>query len=238
MAHIEYWDWDILNDKLHWSEEMYRIFGLYPQKFGATYEAFINSVHPEDRAYLDNAVKKALAGAPYAIDFRVVLEEEEERIVHAQGKVLFNNKNIPVLMRGTVQDVTEKKHAEQAFLTSVAARKKEIHHRIKNNLQVISSLLDLQAEKFGNKECLENSEILEAFKESQDRVVSMALIHEELHEGGGNEYLNFSQYLEKLIDHLFLTYTLENVEISLNMDLQEDIFFDMDTAVRLGIIVN
>ena len=141
-------------------------------------------------------------------------------------------------MRGTVQDITERKKAEEALANIEIARKKEIHHRIKNNLQVISSLLDLQAEKFKNREDIKDSEVLEAFRESQDRVISMALIHEELYKGGGIDTLNFSPYIEELAENLFLTYRLGNTDISLNMDLEENIFFDMDTAVPLGIIVN
>lgn len=68
--------------------------------------------------------------------------------------------------------------------------------------------------------------------------MSIALIHEELHEGGGNNTLYFSPYLEKLVENLFQTYSIGNVDISLNMDLEDSIFFDMDTAVPLGIIVN
>lgn len=116
-------------------------------------------------------------------------------------------------------------------------RKKEIHHRIKNNLQVISSLLDLQAEKFNGKNSIKDSEILEAFKESQDRIISMALIHEELYRGEEVDTLNFSQYIEELANNLILTYKFRN-DVSLNMDLDENIFFDMDTAVPLGIIIN
>jgi two-component sensor histidine kinase len=112
------------------------------------------------------------------------------------------------------------------------ARQKEIHHRIKNNLQIISSLLDLQADKFNNPK------VIEAFRESQNRVVSMALIHEELYKGGGFETLNFSPYIEKLADTLFQTYRLENTDISLNMDLEENLSFNMDIAIPLGIIVN
>ena len=82
-----------------------------------------------------------------------------------------------------VRDITQQIEGEKSLLKAEKARKKEIHHRIKNNLQVISSLLDLQAEKFKNRECIKNSEILEAFRESQDRVISMALIHEELYKG-------------------------------------------------------
>jgi two-component sensor histidine kinase len=91
---------------------------------------------------------------------------------------------------------------------------------------------------FNGRECIRDSEVLEAFRNSQDRVISMALIHEELYKGGGFETLNFSPYIKKLIDSLFYTYSIGNIDISLNMDLVENAFFDMDTAVPLGIIVN
>jgi PAS domain S-box-containing protein len=147
-----------------------------------------------------------------------------------------------------VLDITKRKEAEKALEKIAIARKKEIHHRIKNNLQVISSLLDLQAEKFRDQEFIKDSEVLKAFRESQNRVISMALIHEELYKGKGFkgegfesegfERLNFSPYIEKLAANLFLTYRLENTDINLNMDLEENLFFDIDTAVPLGIIVN
>ena len=137
-----------------------------------------------------------------------------------------------------VHDITERKKAEKTLANIEIARKKEIHHRIKNNLQVISSLLDLQAEMFRDRGCVENSEVLKAFRESQERVMSIALIHEELHEGRGNDTLNFSPYLERLVKNLFQTYRLGNVDTRLNLDLEENIFFDMDIAVPLGIIIN
>jgi PAS domain S-box-containing protein len=136
------------------------------------------------------------------------------------------------------REITERKRAEEAMAYIEIARKKEIHHRIKNNLQVISSLLDLQAEKFTNRKDIKDSEVIEAFRESQDRVISMALIHEELYKGSGFEKLNFSQYIEDLTKNLFLTYRIIGNQISLNMDVEEIILFDMDTAVPLGIIVN
>ncbi|MDQ1275713.1 MAG: hypothetical protein QG610_1288, partial [Euryarchaeota archaeon] len=151
---------------------------------------------------------------------------------------IYNGENIPIRVKGIVQDITERKKAEEALINLETARKKEIHHRIKNNLQVISSLLDLQAEKFRGRKYIENSEVLNAFRESQDRVISIALIHEELHEGGKTDTLNFSPYLQRLIENLFQTYTLGNADISLNIDLEENTFFDMDTAIPLGLIVN
>jgi two-component sensor histidine kinase len=135
-------------------------------------------------------------------------------------------------MKGTVQDITERKKAEEALEKMERIRIKEIHHRIKNNLQIISSLLDLQAETFRDKE------VLEAFRESQNRVISMSLIHEELYKGEGTDALDFSAYLRKLAEKLFQTYSLTDKNIHLYMDLEENVFFDMDTAVPLGIIVN
>lgn len=54
IAHLGSWDWDIVKNTLYWSDEVYRIFGLTPQEFGETYEAFLNSVHPDDRRFVKN----------------------------------------------------------------------------------------------------------------------------------------------------------------------------------------
>jgi two-component sensor histidine kinase len=96
---------------------------------------------------------------------------------------------------------------------------------------VISSLLDLQAEKFNDKK------VVEAFRESQNRVVSMALIHEELYRGEGLDKIDFSLYIKELADNLLLTYRL-GTDVNLEIAIEEKLFFNMDTAVPLGIIVN
>ncbi len=176
-----------------------------------------------------------------------IVHQYETLRLRKDGKVIYVSMNLSpvfdvygklIAISFIVRDITERKEAEESLANIEIARKKEIHHRIKNNLQVISSLLDLQAEKFNNREEIKDSEVLEAFRESQDRVISMALIHEELYKGGGIDTLDFSSYIEELAENLFLTYRLGNTDISLNMDLEENIFFDMDTAVPLGMIVN
>src|SRR5665647_1045539 len=237
MTHIGNWDNDLVIGELYWSDEMYRIFGLNPRE-KITYDQFLSYVRPEDRDYVYKSTPKTIKGKIYATNYKIVRPDGEERIVHSEREVIFDEKNNPTRMRGTIQDITERKNAEEALVNIETARKKEIHHRIKNNLQVISSLLDLQAEKFNNREDIKDSEVMEAFRESQDRVRSMALIHEELYKDGGFETLNFSSYIKELADNLFLTYLLGNNYISLNMDLEENLFFDMDTAIPLGMIVN
>ncbi|MDP4107638.1 MAG: PAS domain S-box protein, partial [Bacillota bacterium] len=97
-------------------------------------------------------------------------------------------------------DITERKKSDETLRNFEIAQKKEIHHRIKNNLQVVSSLLDLQSDKFKGRKTISDSEIQNAFKESMDRVLSISLIHEELYKGNNVELLNFSQYIQELVE--------------------------------------
>jgi PAS domain S-box-containing protein len=122
IAHMGNWDWDIVTGELRWSDEIYRIFGLEPQQFGATYEAFLNTVHPDDRKHVQESVNKALdEGAPYNIDHRIVLPSGDVRFVNEQGEVAFNSAGEPVRMNGVVLDITDRKLAEEALRESEAA---------------------------------------------------------------------------------------------------------------------
>lgn len=108
IAHLGNWQWDIVSDRLNWSDEVYRIFGLQPQEFGATYKAFLQRVHPEDRPLVAAAVERSLAGQDpeYSIQHRIVRPDGTERIVHERGETTFAGER-PVEMIGTVHDITE-----------------------------------------------------------------------------------------------------------------------------------
>lgn len=110
-------------------------------------------------------------------------------------------------------------------------RKKEIHHRIKNNLQVISTLLYLESGNFTDKD------VIEAFRDSQHRVKSMALVHEKLYQSEDMVSVDFADYIKNLADYLFQSYSLDSGKVSLKLDIDK-VFLGMDTAVPLGIIVN
>lgn len=114
IANLGNWDWDIVNNRLQWSDEIYRIFGLMPHEFGATYEAFIQSVHPDDRKFVDESVNKALTeDEPYSIEHRIIHPYGSERVVHEQAEIFYDDTNQAIRMVGTVQDITERKHAEE-----------------------------------------------------------------------------------------------------------------------------
>lgn len=114
IAHIGNWEWDIGKNRLWWSDETYRIFGLIQQTFAATFEAFLDSVHPGDREYVKRSVNESLyEKKPHNIDFRIILPDGSIRFVHGQGEVSFDNTGKVIQMSGTAQDITERKKADE-----------------------------------------------------------------------------------------------------------------------------
>ncbi|MBF0623206.1 MAG: PAS domain S-box protein [Magnetococcales bacterium] len=140
IAHLGSWDWNIPANTLQWSDEIYRIFGLAPREFGATYEAFLNAIHPDDRPAVEEAVRNSLAdpSQPYDIVHRVLRPDGVIRIVHELAEITRNAAGAPLLMSGTVQDVTERKQAEERLAqTLVQLQEKENHLR-----SVLATALD------------------------------------------------------------------------------------------------
>jgi PAS domain S-box-containing protein len=183
-------------------------------------------------------LKNRLLGMDDSYELKLIKKDGSILWASVNAKPLFDKDDNFVGSMSMLTDITRRKEAEQALANFEIAREKEIHHRIKNNLQVVSSLLDLQAHKFKGRSNINDSEVIDAFRESQNRVISMALIHEELYRRGGLEAINFSEYVEKLTDHLLSTYQLGKANISLKLNLEANIFFDMDTAIPLGTIIN
>ena len=113
MAHIGNWDWNLVTGEVHWSNELYRIFGCSPQKPGATLDEFLNYVYPDDRDRVHNAIKKGLDGELITGNYRIILASGEERIVHTEAEVFYNDENNPIQVKGTVQDITEIRKVEE-----------------------------------------------------------------------------------------------------------------------------
>lgn len=120
----------------------------------------------------------------------------------------------------------EKKRAEERGILL-----KEIHHRVKNNLQIIKSLLNLQSHT------IENNEVNDLFKQSQFRINSMAIIHEMLYQTEDFTQINFSHYIEKLVSDLINSYKGSEHHIHTNIDIK-NIHFNVDTSIPLGLIIN
>jgi len=141
--------------------------------------------------------------------------------------------DIPRIL-AVVENITERKKAEEQIKKDLKEKQvllKEIYHRVKNNLQVISSLLGLQASY------IEDKQALEMFKESRDRVRSMALIHEELYRSKEFSNIDFGKYIKNLTGQLVKTYIIDSGRIDLDCKF-EDVSLGMVQAVPCGLVIN
>ncbi len=113
IAHIGSWEWDLRSDAITWSDELYGIFGVEQGTAPLSYDPYLEQVHPEDRARVDETVRQAYAdGRPFAVEHRVVRPDGSERVVSGSGRVLFEGDE-PVMMVGTAQDVTEQRQVDK-----------------------------------------------------------------------------------------------------------------------------
>lgn len=216
-----------------------KITGYSRDEFISGKMKWIEIVLPEYRPLIIENLKKMELNpnSSTELEYRIKKKDGDIRWLREITHVIPGKSGISGKFQGFVRDITQRKKAEETLARTEEARIKEIHHRIKNNLQVISSLLSLQAEKLGDRETFQSSEVFEAFRESQNRVTSIALIHEELYQGKDMETLDFSAYLRRLTADLLRSYSIENKNIDVNMEL-EPAFLEMDTSVPLGIIAN
>ncbi len=132
------------------------------------------------------------------------------------------------------QEVLERKRAEEKIKGSLKEKEmllKEIHHRVKNNLQVVSSMLKIQAEYSQDKKTVD------MFQESQNRVRSIALIHEMLYQSKNLSKIDFSEYIQPITTNLMRTYGVDPIRIKLNINVK-DVFMDLDRAIPCGLIIN
>jgi len=192
-------------------------------------------IEPEDFCLFreeEHKIRQCSGNCQGELDYRIRCRDGKIKWMHETYQKVPGKGKKPDVYNGIIYDITERKKAEENLARVEMARKKEVHHRIKNNLQIISSLLDLQAEN------LEDKRIKEVLRESQNRIMSIALIHRELYRERKLSNVNLSAYLRALAENLLNTYKIGDSRINLYIDIEENILFDVETAVPLGIIIN
>lgn len=117
LAQLGSWEWDVIADHVVWSDELYRIFGLKPDEFDATFSGYLSRLHPDDQPRARANVERALATThPYAEDYRVVYPDGEERWVHCRGRAITSEGGNVERLIGTSQDITERRRFETDLL--------------------------------------------------------------------------------------------------------------------------
>ncbi|AUB56136.1 histidine kinase [Methanobacterium subterraneum] len=194
--------------------------------------SFMDFVHPEDQQRILEYHKMRRSGdvnIPDEYEFRLLDKDGEERQIMLYASLIPSTTDSVV----SLLDITQRKTAENEVKRSLNEKElllREIHHRVKNNMQIISSLLNLQ------RSYIHDEEAANILQESQGRVKSMALIHEKLYQTSDLARINVEEYIQSLTMNLFHSYTV-NPGIKLSMDVS-DLYFNIDTAVPLGLIIN
>jgi PAS domain S-box-containing protein len=134
LAHIGSWEWDIAGDRVTWSNELYRIYDLQPERGELNYEAYLSRIHPGDRDRVRSTIAVALdEGHAFELTHRAVLGDGSERIVQGRGRVILDRAGHPLRMVGTSQDITERERVEQVRENILSA----VSHELRTPLTAI-----------------------------------------------------------------------------------------------------
>jgi PAS domain S-box-containing protein len=222
------------NQLLYVSPAYEKIWGRPIAATNGEPQFWIETVYPEDRPIVEEAIAKQLQGESTSYEYRIVRPDGSIRWIWARDFPIKDEFGKLYRIAGIAEDVSDRKIAEvqiQASLQEKEVLIKEIHHRVKNNMQVISSLLELQSQY------LDDPPTIALFRESQSRILSMALIHEQLYQSLHLDKIDFAKYIKALATNLFQFFGNHSNAIELKLNLAE-YSLNIETAIPCGLIVN
>lgn len=197
---------------------------------------WIDTLYPEELDRLSVYIEAWHRGEHFNnIEYRIVRPDGEIRWISDRAFPIRNQQGVVYRYAGISEDISERKLASEQLQASLIEKEvllQEIHHRVKNNLQIISSLLYLQANR------IENDQAREFLQDSRSRIESMALVHETLYIAHNFAGINFAEYVQNLVANLFQMYKNSTLTISLRVNVAPDILINLDQAIPCGLIVN
>jgi PAS domain S-box-containing protein len=192
-------------------------------------------IHPDDRQRIwDNVQESVKENKPFKLVYKINTADSKQKYVWEQGRGIFSPKGELISLEGFISDITDTKKAEEEIKKSLKEKNillQEIHHRVKNNMQIISSLLSLQS-RYVNEEIA-----LNLLKESQGRIRAMALVHEKLYQSENLGNINFAEYIKSLIMELESLYRVNKSLLKTEINV-EDVYLDINAAIPCGLIIN
>ncbi len=231
------WDWNLITGELYVSPQALQMLGYEQTDFTGSMEQWEELIHPEDQPWVLQRLHDHLANPnqEYGFDYRLQTKSGTWKWIANYGKVVErDSEGHPLRMLGIQQDITQRKKAEEKLQASLREKEvllREIHHRVKNNLHIISSLLDLQAN------LLDNEGLLEIFADSQNRIQSMALIHEQLYQSPDLGEVEFGAYIHQLMDNLFLSFSHHLNQVKPVIEVAS-VYLNLETAIPCGLLIN
>lgn len=216
------------------NDSIIKITGLSQEELVGRHFTELDMVFPDDMQKHLKKLPQVLNGEP--------IKPFESRIFDNKGNVHWIQTRATTIQKGEdikyflviSTNITEQKMAQKELEESLQEKDvllREIHHRVKNNMQIISSLLNLQIQH------VDGEESVNVLKESQGRVKSMAMIHEKLYQSPSFTNIQFKNYVEKLVSDIFYSYGIKDGNIKPILEIQ-DLNIGIDTAIPLGLIIN
>jgi PAS domain S-box-containing protein len=236
VARLGSWVWHIKENRIEWSDQMFKIFGLDKEDFSDDLTQVIASfIHPEDRPRVEHSNRSVVQEKqPIPLEYRIIRPDKVVRHVWAEaGELVMDDEGKPALLRGIVQDITDKKQAEEKINKLLREKElllKETHHRVKNNMGLIYSLLALQAA------AVDGGDPRSILHDAAGRVRSMMLMYDRLYRGEQFGQLNARSFLVPLITEIMQLFPdLPAVTVEEKID---GIILNAKTISTLGIIIN
>ena len=232
------WDWHVLTGETSFNERWAGMLGYtLAELTPVSIKTWVSLCHPDDLARSDELLKLHFSG-------KLPIYEAETRMKHRDGHwvwvldrgsvVEWDDAGQPARVTGTHLDITDRVRHEEEIVASLKQKEsllREVHHRVRNNMQVILSLLNLQAKK------IRDEKFLKIFRENQNRVKAIALVHEELYQSKSLTLVDFRDYLRKLTENLVLTSDARKHQLTIEISA-EKIYLPVDMVIPLGLITN
>ncbi|MBF2056622.1 MAG: PAS domain S-box protein [Cyanobacterium sp. T60_A2020_053] len=219
------------------------LYGHSPPSILADRRLLLDMVAPEYRQLVENIWAEILesyklgilqneTNKKWELEYKIILANGQSRWIRERSHIVYDRYGCAVSIDGISTDVTQRHEAEEKLFKSLQEKEvllKEIHHRVKNNLYVISGLLNLQSTY------VEDEAVRNLFHDSQNRIQTMAVIHEQLYQSDDLSEINFADYIKRLVSNLFFSYNQGGIKPITNL---EECYLNIETAIPAGLLIN
>jgi PAS domain S-box-containing protein len=229
-----YYEVDLTGNFTFVNNALCRISGAtYDELIGMNYKNYMDEATAKRVYRLFNDIYRTGQALKYD-EWEVTIVDGSKRIHSGSVTLIHNSVGQPTGFRGVVRDITDRKHAEEQIKASLREKEillKEIHHRVKNNFQIIISLLNIQGSTIQDKE------LLNVFMNSQNRIRAMSLIHEKLYQSEDLARIDFAEYINIIARELYGVYKCVPNRVVLTIEA-ENVHLSIDQAIPCGLIIN
>lgn len=229
------WDWNVLTNEDYFSPQWCRMLGYDEGEFAPHFETWRRLLHPEEEAQVLTAVSRHLdRHEPYDLEYRMRMKCGDYRWFRATGQAEWDAEGRPTRMAGSIIDVHDRRQAESDLRQSLQVKDtllREVHHRVKNNLAAINSMLYLQAGADDGRP------VREVLDDCRARIHAIAMVHERLYGTSELSRVDLTAYVQDLVRHTGRALGVPHESVTMTLD-SEPVTLSLQHAVPCGLILN